>query len=207
MCFKPKIDTSYQDFQIAEAERARARETERQARIDTGMKTIADVFADLNPVLDQRRKAQEDYYLPQLDKQYSDARDQLTFALANAGQSKSTTAGRKFSDLAEAFALQEGKIQSDIAGDIAGTQTRMNQNRASIEAALRSSGDNTAAADAALRQAVSFRSELPKVSPLAYAFQGATQGIGAAKTGYETGRIQSLSRPRPLNYKSSRNVV
>jgi hypothetical protein len=41
---RPDVDTSYQDFQVQEAERARAEEAQRQARIDEGMKRIAAVF-------------------------------------------------------------------------------------------------------------------------------------------------------------------
>lgn len=45
MCIgSPDIDTSYQDFQMAEAERARAEEAARQKRIEQGMEQIRAVF-------------------------------------------------------------------------------------------------------------------------------------------------------------------
>ncbi|WP_288927293.1 hypothetical protein [uncultured Maritimibacter sp.] len=44
MCFQPKVDTSYQDFSISEAGRARAVDDARQARIDEGMKRIKTIF-------------------------------------------------------------------------------------------------------------------------------------------------------------------
>jgi hypothetical protein len=40
----PKVDTSYQDFQMEEARRARSDEEARQLRIDNGMRRIAAIF-------------------------------------------------------------------------------------------------------------------------------------------------------------------
>lgn len=221
MCGSPSIDTSYQDFAKAEAERSRAEEVARQARIAEGMKQIGAVFeggtyapeggvvqtyAGMQPVLDQRRAAMEGFYVPQLDKQFGNARDQLTYDLARAGQLTSSTAGIKQGDLAEAFALNRAKIDSDISSDIASTQTRINQQRQSLEAGLRASGDQTAAGNAALQSAVTFREDAPTLNPLGNIFYGLSQGIGAVNTGYETGRIKKLATPNPLNSGTGRVV-
>lgn len=281
MCGKPSVDTSYQDFSRQEAERARAEEEARQARIAEGMKQIAAVFEGgeyaplvetpqpvqvtapppapapqtpaekhdqprqsgenapwtppapvvttgpqvgdwivpevtergpvqtyqgMQPVLDQRRAAMEGFYIPQLDNQFADARDQLTYALARSGQLTSSTAGNKQGDLAEMFALNRAKIDADIASDIAATQTRMNQQRQSLEAGLRASGDQTAASNAALQSAVTFREDSPTLNPLGNIFYGLAEGIGAVKQGYETGRIKKLATPNPLNKGTGRVV-
>lgn len=213
----PDIDTSYQDFQREEAIRARDEETARQARIDDGIGKIKAIFeggtvdgatyAGMTPVLEQREQAMRDFYLPQLETQAADARDELTFGLKRAGLLNSTAAGEKQGDLGRDLALERGSILAKIASDLSGTQSRINQNRASIEAGLRSSGDQTAATDAALRSAVTFRAEEPELSRLPALFYGIGTGIGAARQGYETGKIRAAATPAPLNRSSGRNVA
>ncbi len=208
MCFsRPRVDTSYQDFARQEAERARAEEEARQARISEGMTNIRGVFEDLSPVLGQREQAMRDFYLPQLDKQFGDARDQLGFSLARAGLLTSTTAGQKQGDLSEAFALNRSGIESDIASDLARTQQQMNQQRAALESGLRASGDATAATDAALNTAVTFRQDSPTLSPLGPLFYGVGTGIGAAQQGYRTGQVRRMATPNPLSSGTGRVVM
>lgn len=201
----PKVDTSYQDFQIAEAERARAEEEARQGRISSGLNNIKAVFdggdydgqsyAGVSPLLAQREQAQKDFYLPQLENQFNTGKEQLTFALARAGLLNSSAAGKKQAELGEQYALQRGDILSRIAQDIAGTRTRINQNRSSIESGLRASGDATAATNQALQAAVAFREDQPTFSPLGNVFYGLTQGIGAANAGYQNENIRKLANP------------
>ena len=218
MCFgTPKIDTSYQDFQIAEAERARADEEARQARIDDGLKQIAAVFEGgtyggetfegTAPILAQREQAQRDFYLPQLDIQHGKAQDNLAFALARAGLLNSTVAGERQADLAQEYSLERGSVLSRIASDIAGTKTNLNQNRSSIEAGLRASGDASAAANQALQAATTFRQDQPQLDALGPLFYGVSQGIGAVRNGAETARIRSIATPNPLRTNSGRVIA
>lgn len=218
----PSVDTSYQDFQKEEAERARREEEERQARVDTGLEQIAAIFEGgtytptdggdpityegMDPFLAQREQAQNDFYIPQLDKARGNATDELTFALARAGLLNSTVAGDRQAELAEDYALQKGSVLADIASDIAGTQTRMNQSRSAAEAALRASGDNTAAANQALQSAVTFRSEQPQLNPLGNVFFGISEGIGSARDAAEAERIRKLATPNPMKTGASRVV-
>lgn len=217
MCFgKPKIDTSYQDFQMEEAERARAEEAARQRRINQGLEHIRAVFeggsygdntyAGMQPILDQRRQAQEEFYFPQLDQSRDRAQDDLTFALARAGLLNSTTAGERQARLAQDYALQRGSILSNIAADIAGTRSNINQQRSAIESGLRASGDASQAADQALASAVTFREDMPSLNPLGHLFYGVSEGIGAARAGQEVERIKRLARTSPLNTSSGRLV-
>jgi len=229
MCLgSPDIDTSYQDFQIGESERARAEETARQARIAEGMKQIGAVFEGgtytppavtpdnappsvtyegMQPFLDQREAAQRDFYLPQLDNQFGKATDSLTFALSRAGLLDSTAAGEKQADLGQQFGLEKGSILARIASDIAGQKTNLNQQRSSIEAGLRASGDASQAADRALSTAVTFRQDQPTLDPLGNLFYGVAEGIGAARTGQENSRIRQLSRPPPLGSGNIGRVI
>lgn len=198
MCGAPKVDRTFQDQQQAESARLRAEEEARQGRIAQGMQQIGQVFAPLGQVLDQRRAAMEGFYLPQLDKQFDEAKEDLTFGLARSGQLTSSVAGNRQADLSEAFGLERARIASDIASDLSGTQTRINNQRAALESGLRSSGDATAATNAALANVVAFQNDQPTLNPLGNIFGGIAEGIGGARDGYEAGRIRRISTPNPL---------
>ncbi|MDG3089225.1 hypothetical protein P7F88_25515 [Vibrio hannami] len=130
----------------------------------------------------------------------------MTFALARAGQLTSSVAGRKQADLGEAFALERAGIEGDIAADLASTATRMNQQRQSLEAGLRASGDATAASNAALQSAATFRADIPELNPIGNVFAGLAQGIGSAQNGYQVGSIQRRVQPNRLNSGTGRVV-
>lgn len=208
MCVgKPHVDNTYQNYALAEAERARQQEDARQVRIGEGMSGIKTAFDGTAAVLDQREAAQRAYLLPQLDKRRDDAAAELTYALSRAGLLNSSAAGQKQANLGEAYGLQKADILSQISGDISGQRTLLNQNRSSLEAGLRSSGDATAATDAALATASNFRDTLPKVSPLGDIFYGLSQGIGAVQNGYQVGQIRRMATPNPLGGGSGRLVA
>lgn len=205
---KAKVDTSYQDFQIEEQQRARAEEEARQARIAGGLADIEEIYAAPSDILDQRRQAMEEFYFPQLDNQFGDARDSLTYALARAGTLNSSMAANRQSDLAQDNALQRGSILSQISSDLANTQGQMNQQRATIEGGLRASGDATAAVNQALQSMATFRQDTPTLSPIGPVFAGAAEGIGAFNQGYQNPRTQRAAAPRmtPFSGSSGRMV-
>lgn len=202
----PTVDTSYSDHAAEEAERARIKEEERQGRIKSGMTKIEQAFGNMQPMLDDRAQTQRDYYLPQLDRQFADAKDDITFALSRAGLGTSSVAGEKQADLSEKFALKRGEIESDIAADISNTKNRINQSKSQLESTLRATGDDTAAQNNALASAVNFRQEIPTMSELGDIFYGLASGIGAAKSGYDTGDIWRKAQYNPQSRDLSRVV-
>lgn len=213
MCFGgPKVDNSALEFQKQEAARARAEEDARKGRIAAGMQSIASIFdggangGGLQPVLDQRREALEGFYLPQLEDQFEGAQDDLTYALARSGQLVSSTEGEKRADLGQAYALNRADLDSQIQSDVSQTRSRINQQRQSLEAALRASGDQTSATNNALATATTFRQEIPALNPIGNVFTGLASGIGAVKQGYENGRIKQLATPNPLGGGTGRVV-
>lgn len=232
---KPKVDTSYQDFAREQAETARAEEAARQARIDDGLAQIKLIFegnggpsrpgggagkgkggrertfaergpGGMEPLLAAREEALRGFYLPQLDQKRDKAAEDLTFALSRAGLLNSSSAGEKQANLGEVYSLEKAGVLGDIQSDIAGTRTAMNQNRASIEAGLRASGDATAASNQALAAADTFRADSPKLSPLGDIFYGTAAGIGAARQGYDTGAVRRMMTPSPLRAGSGLNL-
>lgn len=169
----------------------------------TGTKT----YEGMDPLLTQRETAMRSFYMPQLQDQFSKAKDDMTFALSRAGLTQSTAAGQKQADLTKQYGLAEGDILSRIASDLAQFRSNINSQRSAIEAGLRASGDMSAAANQALQSAVTFRQDQPDLSPLGYLFAGLTEGIGAAYNGYQNERISQLATPRPLSSTGAARVV
>lgn len=230
MCLpQPEVNDDYLQYQEEQAQAARDEEAKRQAEIQTGLDEIALIFeggtavpltqpgdgpaepvtyGGIQPYLDQRERAMKDFYMPQLQDQFSNTTRDLTFALNDAGLLTSTVAGDRQADLTEAYAMEEGKILADIASDIAGQTSMINQQRASIENALRASGDQSAAIDQSLTALDTFASDAPTLDPLAPLFTSILQGIGAGYQGYQTGSTIASTRPAPLGSTSyGRNVA
>jgi hypothetical protein len=180
--------------------------TEAEARAAAGTATPGQTYGGIDPLLAAREEALRGFYLPQLDDKRAKATDELTFALSRAGLLNSSAAGEKQADLGDAYSLEKAGVLGDIASDISGTRTTLNQNRASIEAGLRASGDATAATNQALAAADTFRADSPKLSPLGDIFYGTAAGIGAARQGYDTGAVRRTMTPSPLRAGSGRNV-
>lgn len=151
-------------------------------------------YAGMQPILDARRKAQEDFYLPQLDKEYSNGQDDLTFALSRAGLLSSTAATKKIADLDEGFNLEKAGQMAKIDADIASTKSGMNQQRSTLEAQLRASGDASAATNAALASRGAFAQDEPELNPLGHIFASFAQNIGQINNGYGVGQIRQAAR-------------
>lgn len=160
----------------------------------------------VEPILAARRRAQERFYLPQLDEQHAEAKDELAYALARAGLGVSTTANEKASKLAEGFNRERTGVMADIDRDIAGARGDYEQQRQQIEAQLRASGDATAATDTALRGIATFAKDAPELRPLDNALLGLTQGIGSAKNAYDVASIRTRAQGGNVNRDLSRSV-
>lgn len=143
----------------------------------------------LQPFLDQRRTALEDFQFPQLDQQAADAGDDITHALARSGLLRSTVASEKRTDLSRETALASAKIAADIDADIAQTRNRAEQERRALEAGLRSTGDRAGSADAATRAVENITDDAPNFSILPDLFGGVASSIGQVRQGFETGAI------------------
>jgi len=166
------------------------REQFRAVKGDLKMRGDPKHYAGTEPLLEAREKAMRDYYMPQLRENYGDAKEELTAALANAGLLVSTAANEKRADLTDAFKRERAGVLADIERDIASTRSGINDQRSQIEAALRSSGDASAGAEAALRARKTFAQDAPELNPLANTLLGAIQGIGAVQNGAQVGAIR-----------------
>jgi hypothetical protein len=168
-----------QDKIKKENDAARKKEQEREKRIRDGSAAIDKTFSRFNDryfknYLQKYKKA----HVPLLDRQFKDAKDQTTFALARAGTLKSSMAGDRQARLGRDYRenlaqlLSQGRAQVDehrtgIAGEKAGLVSLLNQ-----------TGDATRIGNEATARTQVLYNRTPTFSPLGDAFAGAANGIG-----------------------------
>lgn len=136
------------------AKQARAAEEARQARIQQGMGGINNAFSQFNDdFYNTRSSAYTAYQTPQLEKQFEDAKRELTLALARSGNSQSSLANTKFAELKDLFDTSSQDIVSR-SKDFANTERSSVENaRGELINQLNMSGDATLAAQAAQQKA------------------------------------------------------
>lgn len=180
MCdFGPKVDTTLSDQMTAEAAAARQREEERQGRITTGMADLDTQFGAFDDSFyDQRKDSFLGYYTPQIDDKFSDAKDQLTYALARAGTSNSTMAGDQLGKLLKAYSSEQAGILSQADADGANVKSRIGAEKSSLTAQLNATGDASRVSNDALGRTQQLFAETPVYSPLGDIFGGVANGIG-----------------------------
>lgn len=186
MCFSsPKVNTSAADAAQQQADQAAAT---RASNISTGEGQINDLFSQYNdPYYQGLTQNYDNYYQPQLDKQYSDAQQQQLYSLANNGNLDSSAAQKASSDLAKEYAQNE---QSVLSGgeDYANTAKQSVQNvRSNLTNQLLSTGDNSGINSAALNQIQV--QNVQSLAPLANLF---TNAVNSVSTANNSGALGSL---------------
>lgn len=174
------------------AEEARRREEERQARIAEGTQRINTTFdSRFNPgFFQQRFQTALDFWMPQLQKQFTDSQRQLTLALSRAGQLNSSVRGEKFADLEEQFDLQSQAIQDRARGLLNEEKANIERSRSGLISQLSSTADASAAAQQANNQA-RLLSAPASFEPLEQVFVDVTSGL-ASVADAERRRRESL---------------
>lgn len=163
------------------AKSQRADELARQARIASGMARINSIFDDPNTgfndaYYDRIRQGYVDYAMPQLEKSFGRARDQLIYALDRSGLLSSSAAIDKNAELGQEF--DQNRIDITNKGFDVAKNARQNveQARGSIVSQLNATGDDQAAANAAIRQSQAL--SMPQgYSPLGQLFLNFTSGL------------------------------
>lgn len=176
---QPTVDNTIQQQLLAEAQAARQREEARQARITSGIQTINNTFAPFDDNFYKGRKtAFLDYYQPQLDDQFKDARDKLTYAFSRAGTLNSTMAADEAAKLGKKYTLQLGSLVNQADGDANGLRSQIENDKSSIIGQLNSTGDAQAASNDALARTKVLAQSAPAYSPLGDIFSGVGDAIG-----------------------------
>lgn len=166
---------------------AQQREADRQSRIKQGMSRIDGAFQgfDDNYYRDYAT-AQNEYNMPQMDKQYLDAEKELTFRHARAGTLNSSMSATNIADLAKQNATNRAAVLAQ--GDRAAADLRSNvaANKAAITNQLYSTSDPDLASNAALTASKNLGADQPSLSPLSALFQLPIVGAGNYMQGYNT---------------------
>lgn len=181
---KPKVDTSYQKAMLKDAQRARADEEARKARIKDGTAKIDQNFARFDDAFfDGYRDSYMDFYQPELDRQFGDAKDELTYALARAGTLNSSMAGEKLGDLTSAYDTQRALTLSQANGEAQNLRGQIADEKSSLVALLNATGDSNRAANEALARSQQLFQRQPSYNPIGDVFLGAASGIGSYYAG------------------------
>jgi hypothetical protein len=167
------------DEQRRQADEARAREEKRRADVQAGTANIDQNFAAFDDnFYNRRRDAYLAYAMPQLDQQLADARRNLTFALGNAGQLRSSAATDRLGRLAQDYEIQRGGLVSQadaLANDL---RAQVTNRRNTLVDQLNASADPDAAFNNSLAAARTFAVEPNSYSPLGQLIGNAAQGVG-----------------------------
>lgn len=163
----------------------------------------------VDPIWKQHGQAYLDFANPQLDRQFGDAREDLTYALARQGQLKGSIAADRRTDLETSY----GERQQDVAQTALGYENQARQDLANYEQNAYQMLNSTANPGSTLQTARSNLSslrEMPALSPLGAMFQNATAGLAGAVPAYNSGRetanVQNIVYSRDPN-KGSGSVV
>lgn len=191
MCFsRPRVDNSAMVLQQQEAAAARQREADREARIRSGSAAIDSAFAGFDePFYGQRRDAYMGFYQPQLDERFTDARRELTYALARAGTLNSTVAGDEQARLQRDYDVNRATILSKAEADANSLRTRVGNERSALVSQLNATADADRATNEALSRTRQIYQDQPEYSPLGDIFAGAATGVGQYMAGVNDNRV------------------
>jgi hypothetical protein len=171
---------------------------------DTGKKTggIGQDFYD------NFRNAQIDYYMPQLETQYNEAKDNLIADLARSGQSISSLKGEKFGKLDAQNLTNRASITSKADVATGELKQRVAAEKKALIDQLYATEDPDIAASQALSRVNAAKMTTPDLTSLGRMFDLGTIGqnaFGSARdTAYATGIQSGAYTPRPAGAGSGK---
>jgi hypothetical protein len=177
-------------FQIMQAAQARDEENRRQARIQSGRDLIDrqfDLFKKDPAFFDRYRNGITDYYRPQIDKQYADAKRNLTFQLADAGTLRSTAAADSTAELARQNDSNIVSMNAKADSAVGDLRNQIASNKDTAINQLYSTEDPSIAANTALNGIANVQLAKPDLSPLANLFSTAAIGGANAVKAWQQG--------------------
>ncbi len=108
MCLGPSDNSD----QIAREQRRD--EAERQRKIKEAHQRIDEQFDTFTPEFySGAKESYLDYYIPQLDDQFEDAREKTVYGLSDQGLLESSVAGKRYGDMQETYNKGLDDIKSD----------------------------------------------------------------------------------------------
>jgi len=176
---------------ILQSQQARQEEEARQRRITEGRGLIDKQFElfDKNPAyFDRYRQAMVDYYNPQINRQYSDAANNLTFSLADAGTLRSSAAADVTADLVRQRDAARTNLNAKADSALGDLRNQIASHKDTAINQLMSTEDPSIGVNTALNQISNVQLAKPDLSPLGQLFsQAAIGGANALKSWQQGG--------------------
>lgn len=161
-----------------EAQRARADEEARQARIREGTSSINDTFSKFDDgFFGGIRDSFVDFARPQVDDQFRKASEQGTYQLARSGTLESSMRGEQTADMQKQYDISLQDITDKARGYETEARNNVERGRGDLISMLQVTGDATGAANSALSRAATLATP-PAYSPLGQLFQDGTAMLG-----------------------------
>lgn len=173
------------------AAQARQDELNRQSTIRDGTARIDDIFGKsfTDDFYNGRRDAYTDYAMPQLDKQFDEAKRQLTFDLARSGNLNSSARAKQEGDLGTLYDTNKQAVDATALDQENSARNAVEGARSDLMTTLNSTGDATAAANDAINRSAALSMPAP-FNPLSNMFASFTSALG---TQAAAERAQALS--------------
>jgi hypothetical protein len=180
---------------------------QRQNEIQNGMRGIDSAFGQFDDKFyNGRRQAALDYYMPQADQQYNDARKQLTFALARSGGAQSSAAAQQQADLERKMMAARQGIMDKADSSVQGMRNNVEAARADLVNMLNQSGSASTVGDNA-RARVAALSMPESYSSLADLFSTGASIANQQKGLEDAWNASNGLTARPSNWIFSSNMV
>lgn len=189
------------------AEEARKEQQAREAKIRLGMGNINGAFGQFDDNwFNGRRQAYLDFSLPQLEDQYSKARQSLIYALARGGNLQSSIGAGRLGDLKTQYDTNKQQLQSQA--DAVANQARQDviQQRSALIDQLNSTADANAAQSEAMNRA-RLLSAAPTFSALGQLFQNVTAGLASSAPASGYAGMAAPIFQTPTTGSSSQRIV
>lgn len=154
-------------------------ELNRQNNIQSGTSAIDSIFGKQfdEPFFTNRRQAALDYYNPQLESQYADARKQLQFDLARSGGLDSSAAAQREAELSRKYGAGKQQIADQALSYETGARNNIENARAQLIQMLSSTGDAQGAVNSAQAR-LSSLSAPDSYNPLGDLFSTGANAVG-----------------------------
>lgn len=188
------------------ASQARADEQARQQRVREGTESINKTFEQFNDGFYEKRRTDAlNYYNPQVDEQFADARKKLAFSLDSAGTANSSIRAQKEAELSQLYDTGRRQVADQALSYGKQARNSVEGARGELVSSLNASGDASQAANSAIARAQAL-SQPDSYSPIGQLFstftgalaqQAQLERAGAVTDGAMGGRYQTgLFAPR-----------
>jgi hypothetical protein len=181
-------------FEQQQAAQAAQKEADRQARLATGTQQINDIFNNANfnqGFYNKYQNAILNYQMPQLQDQYTQAQNKLTYDLARAGTLRSTAAAYGQGLLAKQNLNEQASISASADQQTAALRNQILNEKQSAINQLYSTEDPTIAANTATGMVQQGAIERPNLNPLGAIFTPlAVGGAGALQSSINNYYVQ-----------------